>query len=252
MSTITPFIVVTIFLVTFSPCLYFVLGADDKGLATWYGPETGSGKAAACGWDNDSKDPPFSSMIAAGNAKFFLKGKGCGNCYEVFCSRKPHCTGKPIKITITDECPGKCNDIPYHFDLSGHAFGLMGPPAQAHALRMLGQVDIQFKKVPCSYGATKIAFKIDAKTNPFWFATAIEYVNGDGSLSKVEMASAGSPLFTPMKNTWGAVWQKDTAVLFKPPYSFKLTSGDGKTITATNAVPANYKPGQKYSSTVNF
>ncbi|KAI3781680.1 hypothetical protein L2E82_11701 [Cichorium intybus] len=228
MLTITPFIVVTIFLVNFSPCLYFVLGADDKGLATWYGPETGSGKAAACGWDNDSKDPPFSSMIAAGNAKFFLKGKGCGNCYEaciLFAETSLH---------------------------SGHAFGLMGPPAQAHALRMLGQVDIQFKKVPCSYGATKIAFKIDAKTNPFWFATAIEYVNGDGSLSKVEMAAAGSPVFTPMKNTWGAVWQKDTAASYKPPYSFKLTSGDGKTITASNAVPANYKAGQKYSSTVNF
>lgn len=43
MLSITPFIV-TIILVNFSSCLYSVLGADNTGLATWYGTETGSGK----------------------------------------------------------------------------------------------------------------------------------------------------------------------------------------------------------------
>lgn len=37
----------------------------------------------ACGWANDVKSAPFSAMIAAGNAKLFLKGKGCGTCYQV-------------------------------------------------------------------------------------------------------------------------------------------------------------------------
>ena len=37
----------------------------------------------ACGWANDVQSPPFSAMIAAGNANLYLKGKGCGNCYQV-------------------------------------------------------------------------------------------------------------------------------------------------------------------------
>ena len=46
MLSITPFIV-TIILVNFSSCLYSVLGADNTGLATWYGDETGAGSGNA-------------------------------------------------------------------------------------------------------------------------------------------------------------------------------------------------------------
>ncbi|KAL1807602.1 hypothetical protein ACET3Z_024592 [Daucus carota] len=46
-------------------------------LATWYGPPDGPGSGGACGFDTDVAQPPFSSMISAGNAKIFLKGHGC-------------------------------------------------------------------------------------------------------------------------------------------------------------------------------
>ncbi|KAI3771280.1 hypothetical protein L6452_02441 [Arctium lappa] len=249
----TPFIfVVAISLLNFFSCLCFVLPTNTTGLATWYGPETGPGRGAACGWEDDVKDPPLSSMIAAGNANIFLKGKGCGHCFQIFCTQPPHCSGKPIKVTISDECPGACNNVPFHFDLSGFAFGKMANPGQDQNLRKLGQVNVQYQRMPCSYGSTKIAFKVDAKSNPNWFATAIEYANGDGGFGRVEIAGGGTQNYSAMDNIWGAVWKKDIAPSFKPPYSFKLTSADGKTLVATNVIPLNFSPGQKYSSTVNF
>ncbi|GJT76772.1 barwin-like endoglucanase [Tanacetum coccineum] len=165
-------------------------GGFLPALGTWYGDPRGAGSGGACGLGDDVQYPPFSSMISAGNANIFLHGKGCGDCYQ----------------TITDECPGACNNVPYHFDLSGTAFGAMANPGKADDLRNLGQVDIQYRRVECSYGKTSIAFKISEKTNPNWFATSIEFVDGDGKLSYVEIAQAHLTNFVPMQNTWGAVW----------------------------------------------
>ncbi|XP_017216846.2 putative expansin-B14 [Daucus carota subsp. sativus] len=104
------------------------------GLATWYGPANGPGSGGACGFDTDVGQPPYSGMISAGNAKIFLKGHGCGQCFQMQCSADL-CSGKPITVTITDECPGHCDDVPFHFDLSGHAFGAMAKPGQENNLR---------------------------------------------------------------------------------------------------------------------
>ncbi|KAL4580713.1 hypothetical protein LXL04_016915 [Taraxacum kok-saghyz] len=224
----------------------------SPALGTWYGNPQGSGSGGACGWANDVQSPPFSSMIAAGNSRIFMQGKGCGDCYQLKCNRQPYCSQNPITVTITDECPGLCNSVPFHFDLSGTAFGAMANPGQADNLRDLGQVDIQYRRVPCYYGNTKIAFKIDAKTNPNWFATAIEFDNGDGGLRAVEMATAGSQQFFAMKNIWGAVWEADVNPYMHGPFSFRITSESGKVVVAWNAVPNGFVPGRTYFSHVNF
>ncbi|XP_023734986.1 expansin-B15-like [Lactuca sativa] len=224
----------------------------SPALGTWYGDPRGAGSGGACGWANDVQSPPYSAMIAAGNSRIYLQGKGCGDCYQIKCSREPYCSSNPITVTITDECPGACNNVPFHFDLSGTAFGAMANPGQVDNLRNLGQVDIQFRRVPCYYGRTNIAFKIDAKTNPNWFATAIEFEDGDGGLSSVEISPAGSQQFVPMKNIWGAVWEADVSPSFHGPYSFKLKSPTGKVVVASNVVPNGFVPGQTYFSDVNF
>ncbi|CAI9284831.1 unnamed protein product [Lactuca saligna] len=224
----------------------------SPALGTWYGDPRGAGSGGACGWANDVLSPPFSAMIAAGNSRIFLQGKGCGDCYQIKCNREPYCSKNPIRVTITDECPGACNNVPFHFDLSGTAFGAMANPGQADNLRNLGQVDIQYRRVQCYYGRTKIAFKIDAKTNPYWFATAIEFQDKDGGLRSVEIASANTRRFVPMKNIWGAVWQVDVNPSLHAPFSFRLTSPSGSVVVATNVVPMGFVPGKTYFSHVNF
>ncbi|XP_071740415.1 expansin-B15-like [Rutidosis leptorrhynchoides] len=224
----------------------------SPALGTWYGDPTGAGSGGACGWADDVKLAPFSAMIAAGNSRIFMGGKGCGDCYEIKCTKEPYCSGKPIRVTITDECPGACNNVPFHFDLSGTAFGAMAKPGQGANLRQLGQVDIEFQRVPCNYGRTKIAFKMDSKTNPYWFSTAIQFGDKDGGLKSVEIAQAGAHYFTPMNNIWGAVWVANTDPSFQGPFTFRLTSPTNEVVVARHAVPKDFQPGQTYFSNVNF
>nr|GEV94911.1 expansin-B15-like [Tanacetum cinerariifolium] len=195
----------------------------SPALGTWYGDPNGAGSGGACGLANDIK-----------------------------CTTLPYCSQNPIRLTITDECPGACNDVPFHFDLSGTAFGAMARSGYADKLRNLGQVEIQFRRVQCYYGRTKIAFKTDTASNPNWFAMAIESDAGDGGLRSVEIAPAGTHNFVQMTNTWGAVWAANIDPSFRAPFSFRLVSLKNKMVVAENDVPANFVPGQIYSSNVNF
>lgn len=198
---------------------------------------------------------------------------------QVQCTASDYCSGQPITVTITDECPGACNNVPYHFDLSGHAFGAMAKPGQANNLRQLGQVDIQYRRyiinynnclklhilliflifniwffrVPCNYGGAKIAFKIGQHLNPYFFSSAIEYINGDGDIGSMQLKPANSGQWISMQQSWGATWYANISSSAQGPLSFRITTlTSGKTIEADNAVPPNWVAGAKYISNVNF
>lgn len=64
---------------------------------------------------------------------------------QIVCHQPPYCSGKPITVTISDECPG-CSDAPFHFDMSGFAFGAMANPGQDHNLRQLGKLMVQYQR----------------------------------------------------------------------------------------------------------
>lgn len=85
-------------------------------------------------------------MISAGNQALYQHGRGCGSCYQVLCMNNKFCSGSPIRVTITDECPGTCNDDPVHFDFSGFAFGSMAMPGQDDQLRNLGRIDVAYRR----------------------------------------------------------------------------------------------------------
>ncbi|KAG4169664.1 hypothetical protein ERO13_A12G095400v2 [Gossypium hirsutum] len=223
--------------------------------ATWYGGSKGAGTdGGACGYGDSVERPPFSSMVSAGGPSIFKSGIGCGACYEVKCSTNSACSGNPVTVVITDECPG-CVSESVHFDLGGTSIGAMAKSGLADLLRNAGILQVQYKKVDCKYPGTTIAFHVDPGSDPNYFATLIEYTNGDGDLASVDLKQAlDTDGWQPMQQSWGAVWKLDSAgSTLLPPFSLRLTSLDSrKTIVATAVIPAGWEPGKTYRSVVNF
>lgn len=70
-----------------------------------------------------------------------------GKNFQVKCTSNSACSGKPVSVVITDECPGgPCVAESVHFDLSGSAFGGMAISGQGEQLRNAGNLQIQYKR----------------------------------------------------------------------------------------------------------
>ncbi|KAK4486769.1 hypothetical protein RD792_006651 [Penstemon davidsonii] len=218
--------------------------------SSWYGNPYGAGsEGGACGYQYAVDVPPFSKLITAAANTFYQSGKGCGTCYQVKCTSSSYCSGYPVTVVITDQCP-ECDSRSIAFDLSGSSFGALARPGQANQLRSVGIVQIQYRRVDCNFRGVSVAFRVDPGSNNYYFSTVIEYENGDG-LAKVELNQNGQWL--QMQQLWGANWKINAPGGLRPPFSIRLTSANTwKTIVARNVIPANYKPGQTYRSFVNF
>ncbi|ESQ44652.1 hypothetical protein EUTSA_v10003327mg [Eutrema salsugineum] len=237
-------------------CQNVTIDADGWSYAgvTWYGEPGGAGSTGgACGYGSAVANPPFYAMVSAGGPSLFNNGKGCGTCYRIACLENPACSRIPKRVTITDECPGgPCASEPAHFDLSGKAIGALAKPGQADQLRAAGVLRVVYRRVPCSYGGTTIAFHIDAGANPYYVAFIVEYENGDGDFASVEIQPAGRR-FIPMQEMRSAVWKVNSGSALSGPFSIRLTSGESRKVVVAHAViPANWRADETYRSIVNF
>ncbi|XP_026399870.1 expansin-B18-like [Papaver somniferum] len=241
----------------FNPRNLYASPAGNSGFssagATWYGGPNGAGSdGGACGYGNAVGRSPFSSMISAGGPSLYKSGKGCGSCYQVKCTAHSSCSGEPVTVVITDECAG-CVSESTHFDLSGTAFGAMAISGQEQQLRNAGVLQIEYQRVECNYPGTNIVFKVDAGSNPHYFATLVEYEEGNSDIASIDLQdSSASADWRPMQQLWGAVWKLDSDPSLTGPLSLRLKSSTGEMLVALNVIPAGWGAGATYRSAVNF
>ncbi|MCL7040049.1 hypothetical protein MKW94_007671 [Papaver nudicaule] len=171
---------------------------------------------------------------------------------NVKCTGHSSCSGNPVTVAITDECPG-CVSESAHFDLSGTAFGAMAVSGQEQQLRSAGVLQIQYQRVECNYPGTNIVFQVDGGSNPYYFATLVEYEDGDGDIASIDLQdSSASADWRPMQQLWGAVWKLNAGSALIGPLSLRLKSSKGEMLVALNVIPAGWGAGVTYRSIVNF
>lgn len=67
--------------------------------------------------------------------------------WQVKCTENAGCSGDPVTVVITDECPGgPCLEKSAHFDMSGTAFGAMASSGRADELRNAGVMTVQYAR----------------------------------------------------------------------------------------------------------
>ncbi|GFQ05170.1 expansin-b15 [Phtheirospermum japonicum] len=210
----------------------------------------------SCGYGNLVSQAPFSSLVTGIGPSLYKSGKECGACYQIKCTKHRSCSRKPVRVVITDFCPGgACVTDVAHFDLSGTAFGAMAIPGQENKLRNAGVLQIRFARVACDYSGRTIVFRVDPGSNSNYIAMVIEFEEGDGDLRRVDLQQASSEPgeWWEMNQSWGAVWQLNPGSKLNPPFSIRLTSQySGQTLVAKNVIPTGWKPGATYRSVVNY
>jgi Expansin C-terminal domain len=99
-----------------------------------------------------------------------------------------------------------------------------------------------------------VAFHVEEGSNSMYLAILVEYANGDGDLAQVEvLESTPGTTWTPLRQSWGAIWRLDSSHPLQGPFSVRITTlTSGKTLVAENVIPADYVPNTVYESAVQF
>ncbi|CAA3008438.1 expansin-A11-like isoform X1 [Olea europaea var. sylvestris] len=217
-----------------------ILRPWKKGRATFYGGADASGTVGgACGFEDPIKE--YGLHTVALSTVLYKNGSNCGACYEIKCDKKNKMC-KPgassIYVTATNYCPpgGWCSPPAHHFDLSEPAFTKV-------AEQSAGVVPILFRRVHCKKQG---GIKFTVTGSPYFNMVSISNVGGAGNVKKVEVKGHKKlNHWTELNHNWGTKWDT-SATLVGEKLSFRITTGDGRTIVSHNVAPSDWQFGQTF------
>ncbi|KAJ6695907.1 POLLEN ALLERGEN ORY S 1 putative-RELATED [Salix koriyanagi] len=187
--------------------------------------------------------------VAAVSA-LYRDGVGCGACYQVKCTNSYYCTDDGVTIVVTDQGSSGNTD----FILSRRAFSRMGQTTDAAAsLLALGVVDIEYRRVSCSYPYKNITIKIDQNSNyPYYLAFVIWHQQGRRDITAVQLCETQNFACKLLDRSYGAVWTTTSPP--SGPLSLRMLfsdeNGDETWVVPVNNIPQDWKAGETYDTGV--
>ncbi|XVE57564.1 hypothetical protein DITRI_Ditri04bG0100200 [Diplodiscus trichospermus] len=220
---------------------YFV-----RSRATYYGsPDCLGTPTGACGFGEYGRTANDANV--AGVSRLYRNGSGCGACYQVRCTNPQLCTDHGVDIVATDYGEGDNTD----FILSPRAYARMARSDTAAQLFAYGVVDVEYQRIPCTYGGYNFRFKLHENSRyPDYMAIVFFYLPGTTEIISVEICQGNCNEATyPMRRAYGSVFD-----IANPPsgaigLKIRFRRSAGLTwVQAPNVIPSNWKAGVIYES----
>ncbi|KAK9666703.1 hypothetical protein RND81_14G205000 [Saponaria officinalis] len=195
----------------------------------------------------------YGSHIAAARRNIYRDAQGCGACYQIRCENSAVCSKKGTNIVVTDIHNAKDNAT--DFVLSSRAFRAMALPGKDKLLLGLGIIDVEYKRVPCVYNGHNLTIQVETYSKPpNYLAIKVLYQGGQTRILGAEViGNDRNPTWISMSHNYGAVWDTSSAPKGALEFRFIIASGfDAQYFYTNQIIPANWKPGVVYSSSVQI